>query len=93
MEFEWDLTKEQENIKKHRHTFLEAIEAFQDPKGFQLTDQKHSMEEERFYWIGKIKSGKVLTVRFTRRRSKIRIIGCAEWRAFRSLYYETTKDQ
>lgn len=86
-----DLAKEQTNIKKHGHTFSEAIEAFQDPKGFQLTDQKHSSEEERFYWVGKSRSGKILTVRFTRRRNKIRIIGCAEWRAFRSLYYETTK--
>lgn len=91
MEFEWDLEKEQINIEKHGQSFSEAIEAFQDPKGIQLVDQKHSSSESRFYWVGKANSGKVLTVWFTRRKSKIRIIGCAEWRKFRSFYDEATK--
>ncbi len=54
MEFEWDLAKEQANISKHKHTFSEAVEAFQDPKGVQLVDREHSAKEERFYWVGKI---------------------------------------
>ena len=91
MEFEWDLAKEQANIDKHGHTFSEAIEAFQDSHGVQLVDQKHSLREHRFYWVGKVNSGKILTVWFTRRRNKIRIIGCAEWRKLRSFYYEATK--
>lgn len=91
MEFEWDLAKEQANIDKHGHTFSEAVKAFQDPQGVQLVDQKHSAKETRFYWVGKLDSGKILTVWFTRRKSKIRIIGCAEWRKFRSVYYEATK--
>ena len=91
MEFEWDLSKEQANTVKHGHTFSEAIEAFQDPQGVQLVDQKHSSKEKRFYWVGKSTSGKILTVWFTRRKTKVRIIGCAEWRKFRSVYYEATK--
>lgn len=91
VEFEWDLTKEQLNIKKHGHSFSEAVEAFQDRKGVQLVDRAHSDHEDRFYWIGKTSSGKILTVWFTRRASKIRIIGCAEWRKMRSLYYEAAK--
>ena len=59
--------------------------------GVQLVDQKHSFKEKRFYWIGKASSGMILTVWFTRRKTKIRIIGCAEWRKFRSIYYEATK--
>lgn len=90
-EFEWDLAKEQSNIKKHGHTFSEAVEAFLDPKGVQLTDSEHSDQEDRFYWIGKASSGKILTVWFTRRAKNIRIIGCAEWRKMRSLYYEAAK--
>lgn len=93
MEFEWDLAKEQANIKKHGHTFSEAIEAFQDLKGVQLVDKKHSDSEHRFYWVGKVQSGKILTVWFTRRANKIRIIGCAEWRKFRSFYYEATETE
>ncbi len=90
MEFEWDNEKEQENIKKHRVTFLEAMESFLDPRGFQMADPEHSQLERRFYWIGKSKSGRILTSRFTLRDSKIRIFGSAEWRKFRRLY-ETTQ--
>jgi uncharacterized DUF497 family protein len=90
MDFEWDDEKEQDNIKKHRVTFLEAIESFMDQRGLQLTDNAHSKSEKRFYWIGKTASGRILTSRFTIRGSKIRIIGSAEWRKFRRLY-ETTK--
>ena len=94
MEFEWDFAKEQVNIKKHGHTFAEAIEAFQDPHGVGLVDRKHSSsQEKRFYWVGKVSSGKILTVWFTRRKTKIRVIGCAEWRKFRSFYYEGTKSK
>ncbi len=91
MEFEWDLSKEEANIDKHGHTFSEAIEAFRDPHGVQLEDQNHSSREKRFYWVGKVNSGRILTVWFTRRKAKIRIIGCAEWRKFRSFYNEATK--
>lgn len=91
VDFEWDLAKEQTNIKKHGHTFSEAVETFQDPMGVQLTDNEHSTQEDRFYWIGKTSAGKILTVWFTRRAKKVRIIGCAEWRKMRSLYYEAAK--
>ena len=91
MEFEWDETKERENVRKHSVSFLEAVESFSDSLGFMLTDKKHSKTEERYYWIGKIATGKVLTTRFTRRGDKIRIIGSAEWREYRKIYNEKTK--
>lgn len=90
MEFEWDLSKELVNVRKHGVTFSEAVESFLDPHGFQLVDGKHSREEGRFYWVGRSKTGRVLTTRFTRRGQKIRIIGSAEWRKFRRLYETTT---
>ena len=66
MEFEWDLSKEMVNVRKHGVTFLEAVECFFDPRGFQLFDVKHSQEEGRFYWVGRSEVGRVLTTRFTR---------------------------
>ena len=90
LEFEWDLIKEQANFKKHGFKFEEAVDAFQDPDGIQLIDIQHSRGEERFFWVGKIAAGKILTVWFTKRSRTIRIIGCAEWRKFRRLY-EATK--
>jgi len=91
MEFEWDLSKEANNIRKHRVSFIEAVETFSDTSGFALRDDIHSTDEERFYWVGKTVKGRILTTRYTRRGNKIRIIGAAEWREFRSLYYEKTK--
>ena len=93
MDFEWDTSKERENLRKHGIAFLEAVESFSDPDGFVLVDRKHSNTEERFYWVGKTSLGKILTVRFTRRARQIRIIGAARWRNFRKLYYERTKNK
>lgn len=93
VEFDWDLDKELKNIRKHRVSFMEAVESFLDPHGFQLTDSKHSAHETRSYWVGRISTGRILTTRFTKRGNKIRIIGSAEWRKFRRLYHETTKSQ
>lgn len=91
MEFEWDAENAEENLRKHKVSFTEACESYSDPEGFVLEDEKHSTEEERFYWIGTSTSERVLTTRFTRRRGKIRIIGSGEWREFRKLYDENTK--
>lgn len=91
MDFEWDLSKDLENIRKHRVTFAEAVESFRDPRGVQLIDARHSEKEQRFYWVGQAASGRVLTTWFTRRGNSIRIIGSAEWRKFRRYYYETAQ--
>jgi len=84
--FEWDLNKERLNFRKHRVTFLDAMERFFDESGFQIDDSAHSRFELRSYWVGKIASGKVLTTRFTRRGNRFRIIGCAECRKFKKIY-------
>ena len=91
MEFEWDTKKEADNLRTHRVSFAEAVEAFFDRQRLLLVDEKHSAAEDRFYWVGKSASGRVLTTRFTRRGTKIRIIGSAEWREFRRLYSEKTQ--
>ena len=88
MDFEWDLSKEIENLQKHGITFAEAVETFSDPNGFQLTDAKHSATEARFFRVGKSSSRKILTTRFTRRGDVIRIFGSASWRKFGRIYNE-----
>ncbi len=93
MDFEWDSSKAEANLKKHKVSFSEAAETFADAQGFVLSDEKHSKDEDRFYWIGKSSAGRILTTRFTKRNGKIRIIGSAEWREFKKLYYEKTKSQ
>lgn len=93
VEFEWDLEKEIQNIRKHRVSFTEAVESFLDPHGIQVVDSKHSAQEKRLYWVGRISTGRILTTRFTKRGNKIRLIGSAEWRKFRRFYHETPKSQ
>ena len=93
MDFEWDGAKELENLKKHKVSFREALSSFFDVKGVQLDDLSHSQTEKRFYWIGKSENGRVITTYFTKRGKNIRIIGSAEWRKFRRLYYEATENE
>ena len=93
MEFEWDDDKEKSNLAKHKVSFVEAVDTFFDPNGVQLVDKLHSNSEKRLHWIGKSKSGKILTTYFTKRGNTIRIIGCAQWRKFRRFYNEAAKDE
>jgi uncharacterized DUF497 family protein len=71
--FEWDLTKESQNISKHGVDFETAKQAFRDPKRIIAVDEAHSKLEPRYFCIGMIVTG-VITVRFTMRGKHIRII-------------------
>lgn len=93
MDFEWDADKAEENLRKHSVSFSEAAETFTDPNGFALRDDKHSNGEQRFFWVGKSATGRILTTRYTKRGVYIRIIGAAEWREFRRLYDEKAKSE
>ena len=52
--YEWDIKKDQTNIRKHSLSFKEAAPAFEDPQFVLRFDKKHSSLEERWYCIGKI---------------------------------------
>lgn len=84
--FTWDFEKELTNIYKHGVDFITASKVFKDPKRKIYIDSRHSEKEERFFCIGKAGKG-VLTVRFTYRNGKIRIIGAGYWRKGER-YYE-----
>jgi uncharacterized DUF497 family protein len=86
MEFDWDEDKNLANIGKHGVSFNEAIQAFLDPKRKIRFNPRHSENEIRYYCIGMV-NRRVMTVRFTVRRSKIRIIGAGYWREGKK-YYE-----
>lgn len=83
--FEWDEQKNRINQQKHGVSFEEAQAAFTDPNRIIARDKKHSLGEERFYCIGKIKAG-IIFIRFTYRSRCIRIIGAGFWRAGKKLY-------
>lgn len=85
--FVWNSEKEITNIEKHGVSFDEAIEVFRDKHRKIIVDERHSQTEERYFCIGKVED-RLLTVRFTYRRGRIRIIGAGCWRMGGLHYYE-----
>ena len=86
MDFEWNESKNAENIAKHSLSFYIAQEAFLDENRVILLDKKHSSAEKRYFCIGKTTDGSIATVRFTIRNSHIRIIGAGYWRKGKRIY-------
>ncbi len=58
--FVWDENKYREVQEKHQVQFYEAVSAFDDPNGFEVSDL--SGYEDRSRWIGATASGRVLVV-------------------------------
>ncbi len=88
--FEWNKNKEEKNIIKHGISFTKAQLAFLDEERIILEDLSHSISEKRFYCLGKVEKG-ILTVRFTYRNNKIRIIGAGYWRKWKNIYEKENK--
>ena len=58
--FEWDAEKARDNEQKHRVTFVEASEVFDDDLSSAVRDPDHSADEERYLIFGIDKQGKHL---------------------------------
>ena len=85
--FEWDEEKDRLNQEKHGVGFWEAQAAFLHSKRVIAEDVHHSSHERRFFCLGRVGKG-ILTVRFTYRAERIRIIGAGYWRKGREIYEE-----
>jgi uncharacterized DUF497 family protein len=88
--FEWDENKNSENKLKHGVSFYEAQNAFFDANRLIAEDLEHSIDEPRYYCFGKVGEG-VMTVRFTYRMNKIRIIGAGYWRKGKKIYEQSKR--
>lgn len=60
MKFEWDFSKNLANQKKHKVSFDEAKEIFEDPLHLSFLDERFSYFEERWISIGQSFSRKLL---------------------------------
>ncbi len=69
--FEWNEDKCNENFRKHKLDFLDAICVFQDEYAFVRHDQVHSTLEDRFKIVGIIHGITVIAVFFTDREHNI----------------------
>jgi uncharacterized DUF497 family protein len=74
MEFEWDASKAAANVRKHGVSFREAESVFGDRNAIVLYDDNHSITEDRYISIGFSDRGRLLTVVYTERDGKTRII-------------------
>lgn len=88
--FEWDENKNSENQIKHGISFYDAQRAFFDLNRLIAEDLEHSVDEDRFYCFGKVDE-EIMTVRFTYRNNKIRIIGAGYWRKGKKIYEQSKR--
>ncbi len=85
--FEWDEAKNLENQQKHDVGFYAAQHAFLDKNRVIAEGRNHSHGENRYFCFGLDEAGDgVLTVRFTYRFGRIRIIGAGYWRKGKKVY-------
>jgi uncharacterized DUF497 family protein len=93
VKFEWNPTKESENIARHGVDFTEAQLAFDDPRALVLWDGPHSTSKEPRWWLlGKVGT-KVMLVRYTHRPAGvIRLIGAGYWKLGRDYYEKHWKE-
>ncbi len=89
--FEWDKTKNRENIDKHGVAFERAQHAFGDASRVIALDHKHSTRREKRYFCYGQLDDDIVTVRFTWRNGKIRIFVAGFRREGRYKYYEKNK--
>ena len=65
--FDWDLDKARENVRKHGVTFEEAATAFADDDALIEDDIGHSTSEDRFIIIGMSERERLLMVVYVER--------------------------
>ena len=62
MKFDWDLAKNEMNIKKHGVDFNDAKSVFYDEGARIIDDPDHSVSEDRFIIVGKDRKFRTLLV-------------------------------
>lgn len=87
MEFEWDPAKAEFNLEKHGISFVAAARVLQGPY---VRVPSHRGNEERYLGIGEL-NGRILTVVYTMRAGRYRIISARRARtnekeAYRAVY-------
>jgi uncharacterized DUF497 family protein len=85
VQFEWDPSKEAENLAKHGVDFSTVGIAWSDPSRLIFRYPGMGRDELRWQFTGYDGNG-ILTVRFTIRSGAIRIIGAGYWRKQRKFY-------
>ncbi len=96
MTFDWDENKNAINIKKHKISFKEAVEIFDDPLHISLLDKRFDYFDERWIIIGSTQIGDIIVVGHLYRLTKngkevIKIITARKATRKEREQYETIK--
>ncbi len=91
IEFEWDSGNRDKSYLKHEVTIKEAEQVFLKKKAILARDTKHSATERRYLILGQDYLGRLLSIAFTIRKKRVRVISArpADKRE-RNLYEKTT---
>lgn len=89
--FDWDKGNEEKNWIRHKVKTVECEEVFFDKRNIALPDTKHSQFEKRFYLLGKTKKDRKLTITYTLRDGKVRVISARNQNKKEQKTYETHK--
>ena len=76
--FEWDKGNIDKNLVKHHVANKEAEEVFESEPKFVIEDKKHLLVEKRFQLWGTTSKKRKLSIIFTLRDKKIRIISARD---------------
>src|SRR5437660_842906 len=76
--FEWDRANTDKNLKKHGVKNQEAEEAFFNEPCLVFEDEGHSHQEKRHMLWGRSNDGRKLTIIFTIRKDRVRVISARD---------------
>jgi len=88
--FEWDKGNIDKNLKKHDVSNQEAEEVFFNKPIVFSEDRKHSTTEKRYMLWGKTNTNRNLTIFFTIRNNRVRVISARDMHKKERGEYEKT---
>ena len=88
MHFEWDDAKAQLNVTKHRVSFEQVQEVFDDPRAVPFEDLEHSSDEETRYVLIGMSSIGLLFVSFAYGDEVVRLISARRAEKWMVTLYE-----
>lgn len=88
--FEWDKGNIDKNLKKHNVFNQEVEEVFFNKSIVFSEDKKHSTTEKRYMLWGKTNTNRKLTIFFTIRNNRIRVISARDMHKKERGEYEKT---
>jgi len=88
VDFEWNKSKAEINLKKHGVSFQEAATVFGDKLALTFNDPDHSIDEHRLLTFGVTRTGKYVVVSHTELDTTIRIISARQMTKQEKKIYE-----